>query len=57
VEVLGVEVVLDEGAAEAPPVLAARALGAPVAANIRLHRTALGMRNRKTTTSFVGLRG
>jgi hypothetical protein len=43
--------------ADAPPVLAARALDAPVAAIVRLQKTALRMRNRKTTTSFVGLRG
>jgi hypothetical protein len=51
-EVLGVVV-----PADAPPVLAARALDAPVAAIVRLQKTALRMRNRKTTTSFVGLRG
>jgi hypothetical protein len=53
-EVLGVVVVVP---ADAPPVLAARALDAPVAAIVRLQKTALRMRNRKTTTSFVGLRG
>jgi hypothetical protein len=53
-EALGVVVVPP---ADAPPVLAARALDAPVAAIVRLQKTALRMRNRKTTTSFVGLRG
>ena len=53
-EVVGAAV---EGAADAPPVLAARALGAPVTAIVRLQMTALRVRNRKTTTSFVGLRG
>jgi hypothetical protein len=42
--------------AEAPPVLAARALDAPLRAIIRLQMAALRQRNRKTT-SFVGLRG
>jgi hypothetical protein len=55
----GLEVVVGVvlGEADAPPVLAARALGAPIAAIVKLQMPALRVRNRKTTTSFVGLRG
>jgi hypothetical protein len=46
------------GAAEAPPVLLeASALEALPATIVRLQITALSVRNRKATTSFVGLRG
>jgi len=55
----GVLVVLGVlGEADAPPVLAAEALVAPPATTVTLHSNApLKVRNRKTTTSFVGLRG
>jgi hypothetical protein len=43
--------------ADTPPVLAARAAGALVATRAKLQTTALRVRTRKTTTSFVGLRG
>ena len=41
----------------APPTLAARVGGADTARSVKLQKIALRVRARKTTTSFVGLRG
>jgi hypothetical protein len=56
VVVVGV-VVVGVAPAAAPPVEAARALGAPTAKKMELQTIALRVDTRKTTTSFVGLRG
>ena len=43
--------------ASAPPVVADSAGVAAMARNVKLLRKAMRVRTRKTTTSFVGLRG
>ena len=43
--------------ASAPPVVADNAGVATTARNVKLLRKAMRVRTRKTTTSFVGLRG
>jgi hypothetical protein len=53
----GVAVATGAPPADAPPVLAASALVAQNATRIKLQKTAKTERDRKTTTSFVGLRG
>ncbi len=54
VVVAGAVVVLP---AAAPPVVAARAGVAETARSVKLPRNVLRVRTRKSTTSFVGLRG